>query len=126
MLDELIVIVDDKRTFYSEVFDHAFYARNSPDAMALLGEIWVDQQVDYGVKISRLYLDHDLGYDLKREKLDDVELVVNFIDCLAKTGTPLLIDEICIHSMNPTAERFIMTLKKNYAVSRIQLPALKE
>jgi hypothetical protein len=81
----LTVLIDDVRGFRDE--RPALIARASQDALALLAELG-DQRIDH------LWLDHDLVGD------DTIRPVVDLLVQQAKTGSPLNVGQIHIHSSN--------------------------
>lgn len=81
----LTVLVDDVRGFK----DHrpALVARSSPEALRLLDEL-------EGTRIEHLWLDHDLVGK------DTVDPVVDRLVHRARTGSPLDVGQIHIHTAN--------------------------
>jgi hypothetical protein len=111
----MIIIVDDERTFANS--DDAVYCRSSNEALALLARVYCDQRLRYADPIQELWLDHDLGDG------DDIRIVVDFLTVLGD----LEIDEINIHSQNPTTDWIVTTLSPIYGrnyVKRVPLPEL--
>jgi len=127
-MGELIVVVDDERTFHQRrsvtgPVPEIVYLRNSKDALAFLAEQWTNYWVSNGSPIKELWLDHDLGNG------DDIGRVVNFLIATSQTHHPwgnAWISGILIHSQNPASDRFITALARvGYKVER-GFPLLKE
>jgi hypothetical protein len=119
----MIVVIDDERTFAENV-DH--YARTSIEGLGILAKVWSDYVLHYGNKIT-LYLDHDLGAG------DTIRPVVDFLYITGQMGvsTPglcdlsTIIENIYIHSQNPTTDWIVDVLSPLYKnVRRIPLPEL--
>jgi len=107
-----IVVIDDERTFAgngSEV-----YLRNPSEALSFLSRKLIDQKMHYGEPIRQLWLDHDLGGN------DDIRVVVDFLILV-----DLEIEQIYVHSQNPTTDWIVRVLQNKYNVSRVPLPRLK-
>ena len=81
----LTVLIDDVRGFRDG--RPALVARSSQDALELLDELG-DTRIDH------LWLDHDLVGD------DTIRPVVELLVQLARTGSPLNVGQIHIHSSN--------------------------
>src|SRR6185436_5969737 len=81
----LTVLVDDVRRFRDG--RPALVARSSQDAMKLLDELG-DTRIDH------LWLDHDLV------GVDTIRPVIELLVQLARTGSPLNVGQIHIHSSN--------------------------
>jgi hypothetical protein len=81
----LTVLVDDVRDFKDQ--RPALVARSSPEALRLLAEL-------EGRRIDHLWLDHDLIGN------DTVAPVVDLLVHRAKTGSPLNVGQIHIHTVN--------------------------
>lgn len=81
----LTVLVDDVRDFKDE--RPALVARSSPDALNLLDEL-------EGERIDHLWLDHDLVGK------DTIDPVVDLLVRRARTGAPVNVGQIHIHTIN--------------------------
>ena len=81
----LTVLVDDVRGFKDE--RPALVARSSRQALALLEGLG-------GRRIDHLWLDHDLGGE------DTIRPVIDLLVRLARTGSPLNVGLVHIHSAN--------------------------
>lgn len=84
----LTVLVDDVRGFKDE--RPALIARSSQEALALLDELG-------RMRIDHLWLDHDLVGD------DTIRPVVDLLVHLARTGSPLNVGQVHIHTANTGA-----------------------
>lgn len=101
----LTVLVDDVRDFKDE--RPALVARSSPEALRLLDEL-------EGERIDHLWLDHDLfGHDTIRP-------VVERLVHRAKSGSPVNVGQIHIHTANLRAgyRMRILLRAAGYAVER--------
>ena len=101
----LTVLVDDVRDFKDE--RPALVARSSPAALNLLDEL-------EGERIDHLWLDHDLV------GRDTIGPVVDLLVRRAKTGTPVNVGQIHIHTANLRAgyRMRIVLRAAGYAVER--------
>jgi hypothetical protein len=81
----LTVLVDDVRDFKDQ--RPALVARSSPEALNLLDKL-------EGERIDHLWLDHDLTGE------DTIAPVVDLLVHRARTGTPLDVGQIHIHTAN--------------------------
>jgi hypothetical protein len=101
----LTVLVDDVRGFRDE--RPALVARTSQEALTLLNDLG-------GRRIDHLWLDHDLGGE------DTVVPVVDLMVQLARTGSPLNVTQVHIHTANVGAGHWmgIELRAAGYAVVR--------
>lgn len=133
----MIIVIDDERTFALERpelpgYVEVKYARNSVEGIAAIVNAWTDFALRYGNMVD-LYLDHDLGEN------DTIMPVVDFLYVAGNATVdqtnqgfnpvgafPLFIQNIFIHSQNPTAgDTIIPLLSPLYNnVQRIALPEL--
>lgn len=127
----MIIVIDDERTFawYGAGRGDIRYARNSAEGIVSIAKAWTNYSLRYGDTVA-LYLDHDLGEG------DTIMPVVDFLYVAGmKSGImnpsdisrpPDFIEEIYIHSQNPTAgDTIIPLLSPLYKkVQRIPLPEL--
>jgi hypothetical protein len=88
----LTVLVDDVREFRDA--RPALLARSSQEALTLLDELG-------GKRIDHLWLDHDLGGE------DTLGPVVDLMVQLARTGSPLDVGQVHIHTANIGAGRWM-------------------
>jgi hypothetical protein len=102
-----IIVIDDERTFGF----HADYYKNSSDALSALSKILVNQKLRYADSIKELWLDHDLGNG------DDIRIVVDFLYVV-----DIMIDNIFVHSQNPTTDWIVKVLDSKYSIRRVPLP----
>lgn len=120
----MILVIDDERTFKTN-YKQIVYARSSREGLAELTLAWTNFSLYYGEKV-QLWLDHDLG------ESDTIMPVVDFLYVAANSEaansiTPLtkVIDNIFVHSQNPTAaDKIIGVLDGFYKIKRAQLPKL--
>jgi len=103
--EPLTVLVDDVRDFKDE--RPALVARSSPEALSLLDELG-------GKRIDHLWLDHDLG------GRDTIAPVVDLLVRRARTGLPVNVGRIHIHTINlvPGVEMAVALRLSGYAVVR--------
>jgi hypothetical protein len=123
----MIIVIDDERDFawFGAGYSEIVYARTSDEGIAEIAKAWTNYVLRYGDKVA-LYLDHDLGEN------DTIMPVVDFLYVAANaeakfaTGLTGMIEEIYIHSQNPTAgDTIIPLLAPLYNnVKRIPLPDL--
>jgi hypothetical protein len=129
----MIIVIDDERTFKKDPnldgFTEWVYARNSVEGIAAIVNAWTDFTLRYGNMVD-LYLDHDLGEN------DTIMPVVDFLYVAGNATVdqgfnpvgafPLFINNIFIHSQNPTAGDTIIPLLSPiyHNVQRIALPEL--
>jgi hypothetical protein len=124
----MILVIDDERTFAqtrSGDFTIAEYARTSNEGLAMLARVFTEYACRFGESVHELWLDHDLGGD------DTIIPVVDFLYVMGKPSTaivrmPDVIQNIYIHSQNPTAADVIIPLLAPYYgnVRRMPLPEL--
>lgn len=120
----MILVIDDERTFNTN-YEQIVYARSSREGMSELALAWTNFSLYYGEKV-QLWLDHDLGEN------DTIIPVVDFLYVAANSEaanslTPLtkVIDNIFVHSQNPTAaDKIIGVLDGFYKIRRVSLPKL--
>ena len=120
---QVILVIDDERTFNTN-HEQIVYARSSREGMSELALAWTNFSLYYGEKV-QLWLDHDLGEN------DTIMPVVDFLYVAANSEaanslTPLtkVIDNIFVHSQNPTADKIIGVLDGFYKIRRVSLPKL--
>ena len=124
----MIIVIDDERTFawYGAGRGEIRYARNSAEGIVSIAKAWTNYALRFGDLID-LYLDHDLGEN------DTIMPVVDFLYVAANaeakgsiTGLSMFINNIYIHSQNPTAADTIVPLLSPLykKVQRIPLPEL--
>lgn len=108
----MILVIDDERTF--DFTGATVHCRSSNDALSTLARIMIVQKMKYGNPLRELWLDHDLGEN------DDIRIVVDFL-CLID----LKVDQIFVHSQNPTSDWIVNVLKRTgYNAVRSTLPAM--
>lgn len=124
----MIIVIDDERTFawYGAGRGEIRYARTSSEGIVSIAKAWTNYSLRFGNMVD-LYLDHDLGEN------DTIMPVVDFLYSAANveakgsiTGLTMFIQNIYIHSQNPTAgDTIIPLLSPLYNnVQRIALPEL--
>lgn len=96
----LIVVVDDER-FYPEAHVHL---RSGEESMR-----WFSERPH----CAEVWLDHDLGGDDTTR-----ELALWFVEQHV-LGTPLNIEAIYVHSMNPVGSSWLVSTLERYYVTRI-------
>lgn len=110
-----IVVVDDERTFIDGQ-QGVLYIRSEQEAMGFLASLWVSQYQQSAPPLTELWLDHDLGNG------GEVIGVARFLQLVAATGFPVLIDDIYIHSMNTVGADNILKALYHYQARRVPLP----
>lgn len=126
----MIIVIDDERTFDINLGACIWYARTSNEGLAAVTRAWTNAALRYGEYVEALYLDHDLGGE------DTIMPVVDFLYVSGmKSGImnpsdvlrpPDFIENIYVHSQNPTAADTIVPLLSPLYnnVQRIPLPKL--
>lgn len=94
-----VLLVDDNRVFNEKVRsendkkgNRVWVAKNSLSALGFLSRIWTEQQCHYGLPLTELWLDHDLGPG------DDIVPVIDFLTCIEPK---IEFEKIYLHTMNP-------------------------
>jgi hypothetical protein len=87
----MILVIDDVKTFpFPNDPDDVVYARTLSD-----GTVWLTEAEAAGVRISELWLDHDLGGD------DTIRPICLMLAERAFNGNPYPVSRIVICSLNP-------------------------
>lgn len=109
------IVIDDRRSWPVE--DGTIHLRNSLEAID-----WFETHRD--THIDELWLDHDLGY-VPSIGIDSIIPVVQYIEQRTADEDPLDIDEIFVHSANPSAVNRIVKnnlLQNHYLVFAASKP----
>lgn len=108
----MIMVIDDERSLRDGENRNVLYLRNSKNALLFL------RHYTKNVAIDELYLDHDLGGE------DTIRPVVDFLEEMVFSETPLSIGTIFVHTANPVGADMILKsrlLTNQYKVVRIGL-----
>lgn len=108
----MIIVIDDLRTFRPEIAEgkEVQYYRTY-----LEGDIALMDAHERKVHIDQLWLDHDLGWDPVIRIFADTLPIAETMAGLARSGDPVDVDQILIHSSNPSgARRLFATLSPFY------------
>lgn len=117
-----IIVIDDERTFKGT---GVWYKRTAEQGLAFVAGYWSRYYtLPMGVikPLEELWLDHDLGDDG-----GDIFDVVTFMCAVAGAGMAFPVEEIFVHSQNPSgAARIVLSLERHYKVALAALPELDD
>lgn len=111
----LRIVIDDERNL---PVPNAVVARTSAEGLALLRHA-----TETGTTIEQLWLDHDLG--IVDGELDDIRVVLAWLEEQAFFNTGPEIELILVHTANPVgAQALTRGLSRFYNVRRVNLTEL--